>query len=128
MERMDLATYLKQWRRGRNLSLRAAGEHFGLHHQTVASIENRTNGMLTPATLNALAVGLELPLLRIMELYGIESGLPSNLDGEVQRIIAMSKTFPDLAEILHHLPEMTEEEARFVRTYLEHVARARRTE
>lgn len=77
-------------------------------------------------TLQRIAQAFHIPLWRIVEMTGFESGVPTNTsNGQMARIIAVSRAIPQLSEILEYLPDLTESEIEGALAYLEALVRRR---
>jgi transcriptional regulator with XRE-family HTH domain len=76
-------------------------------------------------TLDKLATYWRLPLWRVIEMAGVDLGLPRSIDETVQQLMGLAKRLPEIEPIVHYLLKLYPEDLRGVVAYLESVDRQR---
>lgn len=70
-------------------------------------------------TLTKLADYWKLPLWRVIEMAGVDLGLPRAIDETVQQLSSLSKRLPEIEPIVQYLLKLYPEDLRGVVAYLE---------
>lgn len=76
-------------------------------------------------TLDKLATHWKLPLWRVIEMAGIDLGLPRSVDELSQQLTSLAKRLPEIEPIVQYLLKLYPEDLRGVVAYLESVDRQR---
>jgi transcriptional regulator with XRE-family HTH domain len=97
------------------------------------ALENIARGQNTDfpklETLEKLATYWKLPLWRVIEMAGVNLGLPRSIDETVQQLSSLAKRLPEIEPIVQYLLKLYPEDLRGVVAYLEALDRSRnRTE
>lgn len=72
----DLPGYLEWVRQGRGLSKRAFAEQLGISHAIYVKLTTSGKHIPLNQTLITIAHALKLPLARVLELAGVDLGIP----------------------------------------------------
>ena len=75
------------------------------------------------ATLEKLAAYWKLPLYRVVEMAGVDLGLPRSIDELSQQLISLATRLPEIEPIVQYLLKLYPEDLRGVVAYLESVDR-----
>jgi len=118
-EQSDLAKLIAETLRDRNWSLREADEEIGVSRSALGNIVNGKNQPPTLVTLDKLATYYRLPLWRVIEMAGIDLGLPRSIDETVQQLMSLAKRLPEIEPIVQYLLKLYPEDLRGVVAYLE---------
>lgn len=70
-------------------------------------------------TLDKLATYWKLPMWRVIEMAGIDLGLPRSIDETVQQLTSLAKRLPEIEPIVQYLLKLYPEDLRGVVAYLE---------
>ncbi len=76
-------------------------------------------------TLDKLATYWKLPLWRVIQMAGIDLGLPRSIDELGQQLMSLTKRMPEIEPIVQYLLKLYPEDLRGVVAYLESVDRQR---
>lgn len=76
-------------------------------------------------TLDKLATYWKLPLWRVIEMAGVDLGLPRSIDETVQQLSSLAKRLPEIEPIVQYLLKLYPEDLRGVVAYLEALDRQR---
>lgn len=109
----DLADVVRAKMRDENLhNYREAAEYFGISHGSVGNILNRKP--LELDTLTTVAKRLGRPLWEVMQLSGIDLGLPKTATERAQRLAALLEREPELYRTIERLQALNEEDPDYV--------------
>lgn len=76
-------------------------------------------------TLDKLAAYWKLPMWRVVEMAGIDLGLPRSIDETVQQLMSLAQRLPEIEPIVQYLLKLYPEDLRGVVAYLEALDRQR---
>jgi len=79
-------------------------------------------------TLDRLATYWKLPLWRVIEMAGVDLGLPRSVDELGQQLMSLAQRLPEIEPIARYLLKLYPEDLRGVIAYLETVDRLRNRE
>lgn len=69
-------------------------------------------------TLDKLAAYWKLPMWRVIEMAGIDLGLPLSIDETVQQLMSLAQRLPEIEPIVQYLLKLYPEDLRGVVAYL----------
>jgi len=118
-EQSDLAKLIAKTLRDENWSLRQAEDGMKVSR---SALDNILNGKSQPPrleTLDKLATYYKLPMWRMIEMAGIDLGLPRSIDETVQQLMSLVKRLPEIEPIVQYLLKLYPEDLRGVVAYLE---------
>jgi transcriptional regulator with XRE-family HTH domain len=109
----DLSDVVRATMRDEDLqSYREAAEYFGISHGSIGNILNRKP--LGIDTLSTVAEKLGRPLWEVMQLAGIDLGLPKTTTERAQRLAALLDRAPGLYRTIERLQALNEDDPDYV--------------
>lgn len=121
---MDLASFLAE--QVKQSSLRQVAEKTGISKSTVDHIIRRVNRNLPELeTLNRIADAYDIALWRVIEMAGVDLGLPSGTTDLANRLVALASDRPEIEPIVQYLLRLLPDDLRGVVAYLEALDRQR---
>lgn len=88
-------------------------------------VKERNEGFPLLETLDKLATYWKLPLWRVIEMAGVDLGLPRSIDETVQQLMSLAGRLPEIEPIVQYLLKLYPEDLRGVVAYLEALDRQR---
>ena len=123
---MTLAEFVRREMTRRRWSIRDVEGHTGVSRTAIANILNNADAVPTLETLDRLGSTFGLPLWRMVELAGYQSGMPSvSPRNAIERVTILAEAMPQLAELLDEVLELPPSEMAGVLAYLEALKRRR---
>lgn len=123
---VTLAELVRREMGRRKWSLRDTQAHTGVSRNALNQILKEETGVPTLETLYRLGDAFGVPLWRMVELAGYTSGIvPDNPQGQIERVIKLSQSMPQLAVLLDQVLELPPGELNGVLAYLEALNRRR---
>lgn len=114
----DLATMLAEELRDKGWGLREAEEEIKVSRSALANILNGKEQVPTMETFDKLATYFKLPLWRVIQMHGIELGLPSTVNETIRQLTSLVERMPELEPIVKYLLNLYPEDLRGVVAYL----------
>jgi transcriptional regulator with XRE-family HTH domain len=104
----------------RESSYREMAEKTKLSHGALEHlVKSRNEEFPKLETLDKLATYWQLPLWRVIEMAGVDLGLPRSIDETVQQLTSLAKRLPEIEPIVQYLLKLYPEDLRGVVAYLE---------
>lgn len=101
-------------------SYRDLADKTGISHGTLEHLaKERNEDFPKLETLIKLADYWKLPMWRVIEMAGVDLGLPRSIDETVQQLSSLSKRLPEIEPIVQYLLKLYPEDLRGVVAYLE---------
>lgn len=97
----------------------------GVSRGAIEKIVNEDTEYPELATLDKLATYWKLPMWRVIEMAGVDLGLPRSIDETVQQLTSLAKRLPEIEPIVQYLLKLYPEDLRGVVAYLEALDRQR---
>lgn len=92
----------------------------GISHGTLEYLAKEKNEEFPKLeTLTKLADYWKLPMWRVIEMAGVDLGLPRSIDETVQQLSSLAKRLPEIEPIVQYLLKLYPEDLRGVVAYLE---------
>lgn len=114
----DLATLIAEELRDKNWSLRDAEEEIKVSRSALANILNGKDQIPTMETFDRLATYFRLPLWRVIQMHGIDLGMPTTINETVRQLTSLVERMPELEPIVDYLLNLYPEDLRGVVAYL----------
>lgn len=112
----DLARFLAE----QGKTYRELEELTGIPDSTISKIINgKLKGLPELETLVKISVAFNLPLWRVVEMTGLDSGVSIAPDDQAKRVAALVKTYPVMNQIVDRLTKLHQSDLRGVLAYLE---------
>ncbi len=98
----------------------------GVSRGAIRNMLNNDEAIPTLETLDRLGDVFGMPLWRMVELAGFQSGMPSvQPQATIERVVVLARSMPELEEILDQVLELPPSEMAGVLAYLEALKRRR---
>lgn len=121
----DLADMVSREIRDKGWSLREAEEHMKVSRSALGNMINDKDIVPAMETLEKLATYFKLPLWRVIEMAGIDLGLPRTPSDLAQQLTSLAGRMPEIEPIVGFLLKLYPDDLRGVVAYLETLDRLR---
>lgn len=101
-------------------SYRELADKTGVSHGTLEYLaKERNDDFPKLETLTKLADHWKLPMWRVIEMAGVDLGMPRSINETVQQLSSLAKRLPEIEPIVQYLLRLYPEDLRGVVAYLE---------
>lgn len=121
----ELAELVAKHLRENHWSYRVAEEEMKVSRSAISNIINGKDQPPRLETLDKLGLYFQLPLWRVIQMAGIELGLPGTPDELARQLTSLGDRIPEIQPIVGYLLKLHPDDLRAVVAYLETLDRLR---